>query len=75
MNSDVWLCMRDGAGLDLGVVARKMRRSSCRRPSLTVRSKETFDGRGVSKEVGAGTWFGNWRDEEAIRNDVRAAEI
>ena len=48
--------MREGIGLDFGVSGRRMRRSSWRRPSLIVRSRETFVGGGVSKELGEGIW-------------------
>ena len=40
----------------LGVIGRRMRMSSCSSPSLTVRSKETLGGNGVSKEFGEGMW-------------------
>jgi hypothetical protein len=40
-----------------------------------VRSKEMFEGSGVSKEVWEGTWFGNCRDDDAARRELRAAEI
>ena len=49
--------------------------SSCSRPSLTVRSKDTFEGRGVSKDADIGTWCGKRSVEGAILNDVRAAAI
>lgn len=72
---EVWLWIRDGTGLDLGVIVRRTRISSWRRPSFIVRSSDALEGRGVSKDSEEGTWQGNWREDGAILSEVLAAEM
>ena len=72
---EVWEATREGRGVGFGVSGRRRRRSHCRRPSLMVKSREVFAGRGGMKEVGLGTWCGNWRVEDGMRREERAAEM
>ena len=72
---EVWEATREGRGVDFGVSGRRRRRSHWRSPSLMVKSREVFAGRGGMKEVGLGMWWGNWRVEEGMRREERAAEI